>query len=72
MGPVKFDKVNKTWSTMDSPLVFNPNISLAHLLLKSMEWNESKIAQVSTKEKRNHSRISLTSLLPSFILFNYR
>lgn len=48
MGPVKFDEVTKTWNTMDSPLVFHPNISLAHLLLKSMEWNGSKIAQAST------------------------
>lgn len=48
MGPVKYDKVNKTWSTMENPSIFNPNVSIAHLLLKSMEWNGSKIAQVSS------------------------
>lgn len=47
MFSLKFDDGNKVWrSNTDIPLAFNPNVSIAHLLLKSMEIHGSKIAQV--------------------------
>lgn len=46
MFHVKFDEGSKTWSSCGVPSVLNPNISIGHILLRSMELNGSKIAQV--------------------------
>lgn len=43
----KFDETNKVWSNDDVPCILNPNISIAHELLRSMQLNGSKIAQVN-------------------------
>lgn len=44
----KFDEENKVWSNDDVPCVLNPKISIAHALLRSMQLNGSKIAQVNS------------------------
>lgn len=49
MFHVKFDEENKIWDGCDVPPVFNPNVSLGHILLKSLALNGSKIAQVIHK-----------------------
>lgn len=51
MTRVKFDEKTKLWNTCGIPLVYNPNISAGHIVLRSMELNGSKIAEV----KRNHN-----------------
>lgn len=49
MSRVKFDEKNKKWTACDGPSIYNPNISLGHILLRSMEMFGSKIAQVRRK-----------------------
>lgn len=46
---VKFDEKTKVWSCCDSfsVPVHNPKISLAHVVLRSLETHGSKIAQVN-------------------------
>lgn len=46
MFHVKFDEKNQTWDGCDIPSVFNPNVSLGNILLKSLALHGSKIAQV--------------------------
>lgn len=46
MYRAKFDDQNKLWSSCDAPSVFNPNISISYILLRSLKLNGSKIAQV--------------------------
>lgn len=46
MFHIKFDKENKIWDGRDVPQVFNPNVSLGNILLKSLALHGSKIAQV--------------------------
>lgn len=46
MSRVKFDEKTKIWSTCGTPVVYNSNISVGHILLKSMEMYGPKIAQV--------------------------
>lgn len=46
MMSVKFDEKNKCWSTINDPILYNPHISIAHMLLRSMELFGPKIAQV--------------------------
>lgn len=46
----KFDEENKVWSNDDIPCILNPKISIAHVLLRSMQLNGSKIAQVNSIE----------------------
>lgn len=46
MNRIKFDEKNKIWSTSHIRSVYNSNISIGHLLLRSMELNGPKIAQV--------------------------
>lgn len=46
MFHVKFDEENKIWSSCGVPSVLNPNISIGHILLRSLELNGPKIAQV--------------------------
>lgn len=46
MSRVKFDEINKVWTSDNGPLLYNSNISLSHILLKSMLLHGSKIAQV--------------------------
>lgn len=53
MTSVKFDKNTKIWSHCGDPLLYNANISMAHILLRSMELHASKIAQVSHKLSLN-------------------
>lgn len=43
----KFDEKNKLWRNDDVPCILNPNISIAYPLLRSMQINGSKIAQVN-------------------------
>lgn len=49
MMSVKFDEKNKCWSTANDPMLYNPHISIAHILLRSMELFGPKIAQVSIR-----------------------
>lgn len=42
----KFEKETLEWSGAKIPPVLNPNISIAHSLLRSMKLYGSKIAQV--------------------------
>lgn len=49
MFGVKFDEESKIWRTDDIPLVYDPNISLGHILLRSMEQFGPRIAQVTFK-----------------------
>lgn len=44
----KFDEKNKVWSNDEVPCVLNPKISIAHALLRSLQLNGSKIAQVNS------------------------
>lgn len=46
----KFDEKNKVWSNDDVPCILNPKISIAHALLRSLQLNGSKIAQVNSIE----------------------
>lgn len=43
----KFDETNKVWTTCNDPVLYNPHVSIAHILLRSLELFGSKIAQVS-------------------------
>lgn len=49
MVRVKFDEKRKLWTSCDAPFVYNPNISFGHLLLRSLEMYEPRIAQVRRK-----------------------
>lgn len=42
-----FDKENKLWKGYDVPPLYNPEISIAQVLLKAMTTNGTKIAQVN-------------------------
>lgn len=44
---VSFNEKEKLWNSCGAPLVYNPNISLGHILLRSLELYKSQIAQVS-------------------------
>lgn len=46
---VKFDEKTKIWTSCGGPSIpiYNSNISLSHIVLRSMEIHGSKIAQVS-------------------------
>lgn len=46
----KFDEENKVWSNDEAPCILNPEISIAHPLLRSMQLNASKIAQVKLNQ----------------------
>ncbi len=41
-----FDKNNKLWKGHDVPPLYNPEISIAQVLLKAMKINGTEIAQV--------------------------
>lgn len=47
MFHLKFDEVNKIWNSCDVPPALNTNISIGHILLRSLKLNGPKIAQVS-------------------------
>lgn len=46
MTRIKFDETAKIWSTTGTPMVYNPAISVGHIVLKSMELNGPKVNQV--------------------------
>lgn len=41
-----FNAEEKLWSGVDLPSLYNPKISLGHVLLRAMKSNPHKIAQV--------------------------
>lgn len=47
MYRVEFDEANKLWKSHGPPQVYDPSVSLGNVLLRSMELQGSKIAQVS-------------------------
>lgn len=49
MFSTKYDEEIKVWSGKDVLPTYNPEISLAQVLLERMKTYGSKIAQVSTK-----------------------
>lgn len=49
-----FDKNNKLWKGHDVPPLYNPEISIAQVLLKAMKINGTKIAQVITNFLRRN------------------
>lgn len=55
MSCVKFDEKNKIWSARDDPSIYDPNISLGHTLLRSMELFGPKLAQVRRKTFAKYS-----------------
>lgn len=48
MFRTRFDENTMLWSGADVPHLYNANISIAQVLLRSMKMFGSKIAQVST------------------------
>lgn len=48
MFRAKFDEKTKEWSSLNVAPVFDPRISVANILLRSMCVNGSKVAQVSS------------------------
>lgn len=46
MFRVKYDEIKKNWSSDDAPSVFNPNVSLGQVLLRSMDLCGPKMSQV--------------------------
>lgn len=43
-----FNADDKLWSGVAQPSLYNPKISLGHVLLRAMKSNPTKIAQVRT------------------------
>lgn len=48
MFKTTFDEKAKLWSGIERPQLYNPNINIAHAILRSMKLFGSKIAQVCT------------------------
>lgn len=46
MFQTNFDEKTKLWTGADVPPLFNPNISIAQVLLRMLKIHGSKIAQV--------------------------
>lgn len=46
MFRAKYNKIEKIWGSDEAPFVFNSNVSLGHLLLRSMDLCASKMSQV--------------------------
>lgn len=46
MFRVKYNNVEKIWSSVDTQFVFNQNISLGYILLRSMDLCGTKMCQV--------------------------
>lgn len=59
MLKVKYDDKRQIWRSYDDPIVYNPNISLANVLLRSMDLYGSKIAQVNRKTIKKESKLLL-------------
>lgn len=47
MFPMKYNEESKIWRGSDTPMVYNMKGSLGSVLLRGMENNATKIAQVS-------------------------
>lgn len=60
-----FDKENKLWKGYDVPPLYNPEISIAQVLLKAMTTNGTKIAQV------NYNHFSLKKKLYFKLFLNF-
>lgn len=59
MPKVKFDEKNRIWKSGDDPMVYNPNVSLANVLLRSMDLFGSKIAQVEMRNFTVQKRLEM-------------
>lgn len=60
MSIVKFDAKSKIWSACDDPSIYNPNISVGHTLLRSLELFGPKLAQVRRQsQNRKHTKITM-------------
>lgn len=55
MSFVEFDEKNKIWSARNDPSIYDPNISLGHTLLRSMELFGPKLAQVRRRTFAKYS-----------------
>ncbi|KAJ6632853.1 hypothetical protein Bhyg_18006, partial [Pseudolycoriella hygida] len=46
-----YDEENKLWKGYDVPALYNPEISIADVVLKAMDINGTKIAQINDDSK---------------------
>lgn len=53
MFQTKYNKDIKEWSGCDRPPLYNPKVSLAHVLLDTLNTFGPKIAQVHIKINKN-------------------
>lgn len=66
MFQTTFDEVEKLWSGAAVPPLYNPKISVAQVLLRTMELQPQKIAQVTLYMNLNHICFDVYESLISF------
>lgn len=70
MSHVKFDEETKVWTSCDgfSVPLYNPKISMSHIVLRSLEQHGPKIAQVMKYQTKLNRNNRIKSLNSNFIL----